>query len=245
MGEQPERHPESQEHGSGRPGVAVRLAAEVGPPPAQPLAAGVHERRQVLPCVGVQRGQHLVGVHVRPRVLDRQVIPVVQAALVRQRRVGPARVHLDRHVVEAGLRAQLQVRVAEHAARHVRLDVELHDRAPVLQRDAADLADLHARHVHGLPLPGRHRLGVLELGVDARFVLPREAEALVDGHVDRHRQGQPHHRGERHEVLEVLPRDSAEAQHVYCSAGPVSAWRLGRFCFEQGAFGLSGGCTPV
>ena len=135
--------------------------------------------------------------------------------------------------------------VAVHPAGHARLDVELHNGAAVLQRDTADLPHLHAGDVHRLALPGRHRLRVLELGEDPRLVLPREAQALVHAHVEGDRRCQADHPGQRQQVLQVLLCDLSQVGHGYPSAGPVSAWRFGRFCFAHGACGFNGGWTFV
>ena len=119
--------------------------------------------------------------------------------------------------------------VAVHPARDVGLDVELNDGAPVLERHAADLADLHSGDIDRLPLPGGDRLCVLELGEDPGLALPGEAEPLVHAHVKRDRYGEPDHGDQREEVLQVAADDLAERHgSTFCaSAGPVCALRLG------------------
>src|SRR5207253_1873082 len=75
--------------------------------------------------------------------------------------------------------------------------------------------------------------------------LPREAEALVDHHVERHRRREQDHPDERQDVAHVHAEDLAAApghgSGWVVSAGPVSAWRFGGFCVMQGTFGLNGG----
>ena len=121
------------------------------------------------------------------------------------------------------------MRVAVHPARDVGLDVELDDRAPVLQSHPANLADLHSGDVDRLPLPGGDRLCVLELGEDPRLALPGKAEPLMHAHVQRNRDGEPDHRDQREDVLQVADDDLAERHgSAFCaSTGPVWALRSG------------------
>jgi hypothetical protein len=232
--------------------------AQVRPAPLEPVAAGVQEHLEVAPRVRVERRQHGVRVHVRLRVLDRDPVAVLEASPAGQRRVRAARVHLHGHVVEARLRAQVQLGVPVDRADLVLLgDVEPHERVAVLDLHRADLAHLHARHVDRLSLPRGHGLRVLELRVELHLLLPREAQPLVGRDVQRHGQRQHDHRAQDRDVRQVRADVSPERRpHGVClgttrrlpgvlKAGPVSAARSGGSCVRHSTSGRYGGMLPV
>ncbi len=67
-------------------------------------------------------------------------------------------IELDEHVLEAGARAQQRRGVGVDQVLVLLIDLHLHDRGPVLQRDVADLADLDPGDPDRLALSGRDRL---------------------------------------------------------------------------------------
>ena len=174
------------------------------------LAAGGQQHDEVVARVAVERRQDLVEVDVRRGLRDRDRVAFLERAgrLV-------ARVHLDDHVLQAGLRAQQHRRVL--VDRRVLLaDLQVDDGDAVLERDLADLADRHAGDVDRLALAGddglrRRELGVdlVEVGADARHPL-RQVEPLVRGDVDRHAHGDHEQQEDRQEVAQVdLDRDAS------------------------------------
>ena len=96
-------------------------------------------------------------------------------------------------------------RVAAHEAVVLAVEVEPDARPALVQLDLADVADPHARHAHGLPLPGRHALGVLELDPDVPGPVldEREAEALLREDVGAHAHAEDEQAEHCEEVAEV------------------------------------------
>ena len=127
--------------------VAAEEVAQVAPAPAQALARAADQELQVVARVVVEDGEDLVGVDVGRRVADRH-----RPARLRPRRAARARVELDEHVLEPGLRPQQRARVGVDEALVSRVEVHRHDGAAVLQVDLRDVADPHARHADGLAL---------------------------------------------------------------------------------------------
>ena len=134
-------------------------ASSEPPLPARPCARSVDSSCEVRARVGVERAEDLVDVDVRERVRDRD----------REARLGDRRRAAAR--VDSSMNMSFSPVFGRSSARRVlvdqllvlRVDVHLHDRDAVLQRDAADRADLNAGDAHGLSLARRHRLRGREL----------------------------------------------------------------------------------
>ena len=167
-------------------------------------AARVEEDLEIRAGVAVQRGQHLVGVHVLQRV--RQPDLAALGELARARR---ARIEGEEHVLQAGLRTEQHVRVAVDR-RVLLLDPHHHDGVAVHEVHGPHLADLHAGDVHGLPLTRHHGLGgrqlglhLVEVGADQRHA-GRQVEALVGQDVARDPERRHEQEQERHEHGQLL-----------------------------------------
>jgi hypothetical protein len=140
---------EPREHVLQRPAVVVQAGA-----------GALHEQRQVVARVLVERTEDLIGVDVGQRARDRD------------RPAGPrdgcrvaAGGQLDEHVLQAGLRAQQRARVLMDEPLVLRVDRHRHDRVAALEVDLADVADPHARDADRLALARRDRLGGREVGL--------------------------------------------------------------------------------
>ena len=169
-----DRGGEAREVAVGRLEAAQQIA-QVGAAALQALAGAVDEQLEVVARVAVQRPVELVGVDVGQRVRDRD-----REAVLDHRRPRRARLQLEEHVLQAGLRAQEHGRVRVDHAGVLGVDVHRHDPAAVLEVDARDVADAHAGHADGLPLAGGDRLGGREARLERqRRRLPREAQPLV------------------------------------------------------------------
>ena len=178
-----------------REGLLEVLAAAA----LEALAGARDQEAEVVARVGVERGEELVGVDVRRRVLRLDPAAVLE-------RLAVARVDLEEHVLQAGLRPQERRGVVLDEAVVLRLELELHDRVAVLELDLADLADLDPGYAHGLALAGLHRLGVGELGLDDERLLldEREAQPLVLEDVAGHADRDEEEREERDHLAQVL-----------------------------------------
>jgi hypothetical protein len=140
---------------------------------------------------------------------------------------------LDDHVVEPGLGAQQRGGVA--VDRRVLVpDLHRHDGAAVLQVDVADLAHVDARHLHGLPLPGRDRLGRGELSLVVGEVRAHhrdplgQVEALVGEDVAADEDGDDDDADDEREVAGVLGDGAPHRALLVAgwplpSGGPVAA----------------------
>ena len=174
------------------------------PVAVQPLRGVAEQQPQVVARVDVERGEDLVEVDVRERLRDGDPLPLGQLAGLRS-----AGRELGHHVLEAGLRAQQDRRVAVDR-RVVALDVHAHHRPAVLELDARDLADLDARDVDGLPLARGDGLRAAQLRLDLDVVLPEHGDAgrqrqplvVEDDHGHDHRDHQQP--DDRREVGQVL-----------------------------------------
>ena len=169
-----------------------------------------------------------------------------------------ARIDLQHHVVEAGLRAQHRRGVA--VERVVGVDLHRHDRAPVHEVDLRQLAHVDPGDLHRLALAGgdglggRHlRLVHGELRADARHPAGQR-QTLLGEDVAAHDGGDQGERDDRDELLAVLadrahhgrppPRAvaaAAVAVEPWASDGPVRAVRSGLRCVWQATSVRRGG----
>ena len=212
----------------------------------QRLAAVVEQQRQVVARVGVERGEDLVEVDVGKRLRDRDATALGQPAR------GPrARRELGDHVLQAGLGPQQDRRVAVDAV-VARLDLHADDRAPVLELDALDLADLDAGDVDGLALARRDGLGGLHLRLDLVEVRAdhrhpgRQRQPLVGEDHRRHEHGDQDQADDRREVPEVLSDRRLHRElgwavgvvgSVLAAAGPLRFGSLLVWHFTSGRYG--------
>ena len=135
------------------------------------LGAGGQQQLQEGLGVRVERGEDLVGVDVGLGRGERDRRALLDAGAV----LG-ARVDLDHHVVEAGLRAQQQRGVLLDQLGLVVVDLHRHLGLAVLEIDRRDVADLDAGDDHRLALARRHGLGRGELGVDLEPLLAEDRD---------------------------------------------------------------------
>ena len=218
-----------------RLGERAAVALQRGRPVAE-------QQRQVVARVGVQRRQHLVEVDVGQRLRDRDPLALRQLP----GRLG-ARRQLGHHVLQAGLRAQEDGRVAIDR-RVLALDLHPHDRLAVLQLDARDLAHLDAGDVHRLALARRDRLRRGELGLDRDDVLAqerhagRQREPLVGEDHQRHDQRDDQQDDDRHGVTEVLAdREAHQRIPVFVPNGRSFLRSSGSLCLAASAAPPTGG----
>ena len=220
---------------------------------AHRLARAPEQQLQRRPRVAVERRQELVEVHVRQRPVDRD-----REAVGRLARGACARIDLQHHVVEAGLRAQHRRGVA--VERVVGVDLHRHDRPPVHEVDLRQLAHVDPGDLHRLALAGgdglggRHlRLVHGELRADARHPAGQR-QTLLGEDVAAHDGGDQGERDDRDELLAVLadrahhgrppPRAlaaAAVAVEPWASDGPVRAVRSGLRCVWQATSVRRGG----
>ena len=139
----------------GRLPVLDRVVEALGALALEALRVLLEEDLQVLPGVGLQRGEDVAELHRGRGLLDRDHV-----VLVEHRRGGRAGLHLDELVaLEEDARAHLQGGVLVQRQRGL-LDLDGHPRAGLgaLQRlDLGDLAHLHAGDPHRAPWPSRRR----------------------------------------------------------------------------------------
>ena len=206
---------------------AAQDLAQVEPAAVEAAAGVADQQRQVVARVGVELGEDLVRVDVRRGRLDRH-----RVALAGGGRVVAARLEVDEHVLQAGLRPQQRAGVLPDHALVLGVDDHLDHGLAVLQLDVADVADADARDADGLTLARGHGLGGGELGVqDQRRRLPREAHALlveqVEGDACGHGDEAEH--GER--LLRVLPD---RGHRPTCAASwSMSCWSASVFATSR------------
>ena len=115
------------------------------------------------------------------------------------------------------------------------VDAHRHDRAAVLERHLADVADLDPGHLDGLALARGHGLGGRHLDLELELVVAQERDpgriglALAREDHAGHERGEHDQRDDRQEVLRVLS-DRAPHGAGTRSGGPTAAaapFRLG------------------
>src|SRR6185503_1355883 len=116
-----------------------------------------------------------------------------------------ARVELDEHVLQPGLRAQQRAGVAVDEVVVLRVEVERDDRDAVADAHLADVPHPHAGDPHGLPLPGHDRLRGGELGLQVERLLldQREAQPLVAEDVEANGEAEDDEPRDGEEVAQV------------------------------------------
>ena len=189
---------------------------------SEALRTALDQERQVVARVAVERREDLVEVHVRLALRERDRVPLLDD-LARF-----ARVELHGHVLQPRARAHQDrgVLVDQLLVRPV--DAHGHDRAPVLELDLPDVADLDARHVHRLALTRRDGLRGRDLDLQLELVVAQERDpgrvrlALLREDHAGHGQADHDQRDDRDEVPQVLP-DRAPHGAATRSDGPAAA----------------------
>ncbi len=159
---------------------AAEQLAEVLAAAVQALATLGQQQAQVRPGVAIEGGEDLVDVRVRRRIGDRNLVAVLVLVVVRVGVVVGARIELEEHVLQAGLRTEQDRRVLVDGE-ELAVDGHRHDRVTVLVVDGVDVADADARHPDGLSLAWGDRLGGGHVGLQLERLLleQRDPQSLV------------------------------------------------------------------
>ena len=157
-----------------------------------------------------------------------------------------ARIDLDHHVVQAGLRPQQQRGVVVDQRRVLVVDLHADHGVAVLELHAGDLADLDPGDVDRLALAGRDGLRGGEVGLELEAVGPdqrhpaRQVRPLVDqDHRDREEAGQDQ-ADDGQDVAEVC---SQRSSHGY-GAGSGGPWSRRRAVQVGDRVALAGDVGP-
>jgi hypothetical protein len=149
---------------------ATEGIGELLAPAPHSLGASGHEELDVLPRVGVERGEEgvEVGVGFGLRQGEVSAVPDLLPAT--------ARVDLHDHVVQPGFRPQLEAGVGVDQLHVLGLDVHADHGVPAFEVDRGDFADFDPGDVNRLTLPRRDGLGGRELGRDVVEFFPDQRQ---------------------------------------------------------------------